>query len=98
MSVSFEQARQAVWEYLRPTWALGELYIAPWGHEDAEAYQIIAGARQWITGNDPAFMDLTGTVWLVDKVDGSIDDMNAAENLPRLMAMTDVGTPPPDRD
>lgn len=98
MSVTFEEARERVWEHLRPSWELGELYVAPWGHEDADAYQIIAGARQWITGDDPAFMDLTGIVWLVDKATGAVDEVNSAEIMPRLLAMSDVGATPPEAE
>lgn len=97
-AVTFEQARTIVEEALRAEWSpeLGELYVAPYGFEDARAWQVVAGARESLVDDDPEYDLLDWPLLLVDKATGQLERLPVLEHLERIDGMTPVGDVPDD--
>jgi hypothetical protein len=94
--VTFEQARVIVQRALRPGWPAdgGTLVTMPYGWEDAQSWQVVAGAAEALIDGDIEFEVMDPPAYLVDKATGRLEMPNQIEVMDRLDDMTPVGTPP----
>lgn len=87
--ISFDDARRIVEEagINRPD--RGTYYVSPDGFEDAEAYNVLAGAREWIVDRSENFLPRPGgTEILVSKKTGKITRTVYVADRARFKAMT----------
>ena len=98
MSTTFEQARELARARNAPAWKdlgnRGEYMVAPYGYENADAWLIVDGAREYIEGGDDDFEVLDKPLTLVTKATGEVFTMNYLENPDLIDAMTPVGDAP----
>lgn len=95
--MTFDDARSIVDGALQRAWAgPGTFYVAPWGWEDDNAYQVMAGAEEFLKDGRAEFAEYDQPVVLVRKRDGRIDRIPYLPNAERLDAMTPVGTGHPE--
>lgn len=98
MPTTFEQARQLAQEINAPAWRdlknPGEYMVAPYGYEDAEAYLIVDGAREYLEGGDDDFEVLDKPLTMVMKDTGELFHVQYLEAEARVDLMTDVGEVP----
>lgn len=90
--VSFADARRIAAELLAPSWPeqLGSFYVSEDGYEDADAYLMTYGAREWLVGRDERFMDWDTPAVFVRKNDGTLISMPRISCLDITTAMTPV--------
>lgn len=88
-NVLFEAARAAVLRQLRSDWGStpGTPTTLIAGYQDAEYWQVIAGASEYLLGGDDDFSLLDSPVWLVNKSTGEVVKASALEDGDRLAAM-----------
>lgn len=90
--MTFDEARKAATTRYRDTWVgPGTFYVAPWGFEDALAYLVLVGAREDILEGDPDFIDTSGEVVLVDKLNGRVSTADYLDTMGRVRQMTPAG-------
>lgn len=91
---TFDQARQVVLSYLFPQWIrqMGTLVALPTGYENDTHWQVIAGAKEALSGDDSAFQLMDGPAFLVDKETGELTLVNVITSLDELYAMTPTGS------
>lgn len=90
MTLTFEDARQAVQDAMLPAWdGPGTFHIALNGYEDATSYLVVAGAEEWLVGGNPDFAVVGDPVLLVDKSTGAITE-HPEVDFRRFDAMTEV--------
>lgn len=98
MGTTFEQARQLAQEINAPAWRdlknPGEYMVAPWGYEDADAWLVVDGAREYLEGGDDDFEVLDKPLSLVMKDTGELFHIQYLEAQDRVDRMTDVGNVP----
>jgi len=99
--VDFDEARALVEAHLRRLWQPendGTLYVAPYGAEDADAWHVIAGAREYLVEGDWRFLRVGEGARLVEKATGRLLHLALPneDNFRRLGAMTRLGDWPPD--
>ncbi len=99
--VTFEQAREAVRAVNEPAWedadTPGTYMVAEYGYEDADAFLILDGAKEFLVDDDGEYAVEDAPAMLVEKATGLVmagDFLNLQE---RIMAMTPVGDVP-DQD
>jgi hypothetical protein len=90
-NVTFKAARETVLAQLKREWGdTGGTPIAlRTGYQNDTHWQVVAGAREYLVGNDDDFALFDAPVWLVDKATGEItkasvieDDGHLAEMVP----------------
>ena len=93
MAVTFEQAREIVERALRPEWTAeyGTLVTMPYGWEDEQSWQVVAGAEEALVGGDFNYEIMDQPAFLVDKATGRLDQPVKITVLDRLDRMTPVG-------
>ena len=96
--VTFDEARKLVREKYGKSWTLGTFHVARKGLIDAESIAVGFGAREWLVDHDVAFMDISNTIVLVDRLVGYAELVLVSENLERLGAMTTCFASEPDPD
>lgn len=92
MAVTFEQAREVVELALRSEWPAdgGTLVTMPYGWEDAQSWQVVAGAREALVDGDSDFELMDSPAFLVDKETGRLEQAVKIAVLDRLDEMTPV--------
>jgi hypothetical protein len=73
--ITFDLARDQAQEVAARTWdgrTMGSLWAAPWGYEDAEHWQVVVGAREWLELGDEDYVLMDAPVYLVAKANGSV--------------------------
>lgn len=95
---TWDEARALAETELRPQWRhdSGTFYVAPWGYQDAEVFQVIVGAREWLEGGQSAYADEDGPIVLVEKDTGTIILSSWFLEEERLKAMDPVGEGHPE--
>lgn len=99
MTIAFDEAREIVAARLRRRWhrEAGTFYVAPYGYEDADAFWVVYGAREYLVDENPLYLQTDPPLTLVSKTDGSITFVAYLDQMDRLEDMTPVGTGhPPD--
>jgi len=104
--IDFQEARRLADVALRPDWdprygetsdtPAGTFYVAPWGWEDAWAYQVVVGAQEYLEGGDILYAGTDDTVVLVTKASGKVrlESFLALEDRLESMARVGKGHPP----
>jgi len=94
--VTFQQARDTVDRALRTGWEpdAGTFMVAEYGWQDADAWQVVAGAREALVDGDAAYTRMDAPAYLVSKATGELSMVPLLEVLGRLQAMDPVGDPP----
>lgn len=87
---TYQAARAAVEREIGPLWGdtPGTFHVAADGFEDADAYMVPWGAREWLVDGDRAFILLNGAVTFVDKVTGFVQIDTMSTNTERVERMT----------
>ncbi len=89
--IDFEDARAAVEADVRPRWAgPGALMVADDGFEDADAFLVVYGAREWLVDEDLSFLLTDPPIPLVSKETGEITWTTYLADADRIDAMTPV--------
>lgn len=88
--MTWTDARLAVAQVAAPLWkdAPGTFYVDPEGYEDARAWWVIVGNREWLEGGDPEWALMDPPVYLVDKATGEVTTTTYLEDAERLDRMT----------
>lgn len=98
MSTTFEQAREIAAARNAPAWRdlgnRGEYMVAPYGYENADAWLIVDGAREYLVDGDDSFEVMDKPLTLVMKDSGELFTMQYLENPELIDAMTPVGDAP----
>jgi hypothetical protein len=96
--ITFPEALATVRDHLEPLWDpdAGTFYVAPWGYEDAQAYWVIWGAREWLVNEAQSYEPMDPALVLVDKATGRLTMTTYLREPDRLDAMTPVGEGHPD--
>lgn len=93
--ITFDDARAIVSSLVGATWAgPGTFDVADYGSGDAEAWHVVAGARE--ADADPSFARLDDTVYLVDRTTGRMTRHHYLDVAARLDRMDPIGQPPDD--
>lgn len=100
MAISFEQARQIVFDVMHPEWEAdgeGELFVVSAdGAENDDFWQILFGDRRWLIDGDAAFRPIRGVTGFISKEDGSWLDVPpfvVAVSNPTLLRFYESFTP-----
>lgn len=70
--INFEDARQIVKLHVEPMWSSlsGTFYVADWGAENDQYFEVYVGAREFLVDNDENYMQYDGAIHLVEKMTG----------------------------
>ncbi|ASX98677.1 hypothetical protein SEA_COLUCCI_6 [Arthrobacter phage Colucci] len=103
MAIDFEQAREAVRAHNEPLWEDedqdGTYMVADYGLEDATAFLVIDGAREYLEDGDDDFVVMDAPAVFVDKGTGTVLLADYLDARARIRAMTPVpGHEPPTYD
>lgn len=87
---TYQAAHEAVEREIGPLWGdtPGTFHVAAEGFEDADAYMVPWGAREWLVDGDTGFILLNGAVTFVDKMSGFVSIDTMVTNLQRIERMT----------
>ncbi|QIN94334.1 hypothetical protein SEA_ABBA_5 [Arthrobacter phage Abba] len=98
MTTTFEQARKIASELNAPAWRdlgnRGEYMTADYGYENADAWLIVEGAREYIEGGDDSFVILDQPLTLVMKATGDVVSVQYLDDPELIDGMTPVGNAP----
>lgn len=93
--VTFEEAREIVRREIEPLWGPlnGTFYIAEWGAENDQYFEVNVGARELLVDNDEDYMQYDGAIHLVEKATGKYIEASFIELFDRQPGFLDSFTP-----
>lgn len=99
--ITFEEAREIVRRQIEPLWSpdCGTFYVAEWGSENDQYFQVDVGAREFLVNNDEDYMQYDGAIYLVEKATGKYIEesfITLDHRQPGLLhSFTPIGAQPP---